>query len=351
MRSPRRRPPLVPVLLCALAVLAARPSGGSDGDRGAGGAPGAAEVARLYEAAARTTQEYEKGRREAETQRAKAQEYEERLDRERRHKAVLREELGRLARAQYRTGGGLTLTARVILARDPEQLMRSQRVVAREGRAVDRAVTRSRRAEARLTADEARATAAWKALERRNAGLVKLRKDIEAKLETARARMESEADASVSAGSCPGAVRLDQPDGDRGDAPWVAPVRSYDLSASFGSGGTRWADRHTGQDFAVPTGTPVRSVGRGRVVTVTCGGAFGIQIVLQHPEGYYTQYAHLSAVAVDQGDRVEPGQWIGQSGTTGNSTGPHLHFEVRVTPQMGSALDPVPWLARHGVTV
>ncbi|CAM5638522.1 GAF domain-containing protein OS=Streptomyces tendae OX=1932 GN=GUR47_21305 PE=4 SV=1 [Streptomyces tendae] len=105
----------------------------------------------------------------------------------------------------------------------------------------------------------------------------------------------------------------------------------------------------TGQDFAVPVGTPVRSVGTGRVLKVSCGGAFGIQVVIEHPGGYYTQYAHLAAAAVDQGDRIRAGQWIGQSGSTGNSTGPHLHFEVRVTPEMGSALDPVPWLSQHGV--
>jgi murein DD-endopeptidase MepM/ murein hydrolase activator NlpD len=52
---------------------------------------------------------------------------------------------------------------------------------------------------------------------------------------------------------------------------------------------------------------------------------------------------------VGQGDRVATGQWIGQTGTTGNSTGPHLHFEVRVTPKFGSGLDPVPWLTARGV--
>lgn len=166
----------------------------------------------------------------------------------------------------------------------------------------------------------------------------------------ARGQAQGQADASVAAGSCPGAVRLDQPP-TRVTAPWVAPVETIDLSAGFGSGGSRWANRHTGQDFAVPIGTPVRAVGAGRVVRVSCGGAFGIAIVVEHPGGYYTQYAHLAAVAVDQGDRVTTGQWIGQSGTTGNSTGPHLHFEVRVTPDMGSAVDPLPWLAQRGVPI
>ena len=79
------------------------------------------------------------------------------------------------------------------------------------------------------------------------------------------------------------------------------------------------------------------------------GQAFGMEVVVLHTDGYYTQYAHLASVAVDQGERVDAGQWIGQSGTTGNSTGPHLHFEVRITPELGSGVDPVPWLKERGV--
>ncbi|MFE1024788.1 peptidoglycan DD-metalloendopeptidase family protein [Streptomyces sp. NPDC058818] len=347
MRSPRRHPLLVPVLLCALAVLAAGPTDAMDEDGGSGSALGA-QVARLYEDAGRATQQYEEGRREAEAQRSKALKYERRLDRQRQKIDAMHEDLGRIARAQYRSGGGLPLTAQMILAENHDELMRGQRALSRADLAVNNAIGKSLRAEARLAADEAKAQAAWQALEERNAGLAELKKKIEGKLEAARSRLEGQADASVAAGSCPGAVRLDQPGG-RSSRSWVAPVETYELSASFGSGGSRWANRHTGQDFAVPVGTPVRSVGTGRVVKVSCGGAFGIQVVVQHAGGYYTQYAHLAAVAVDQGDRVRPGQWVGQSGSTGNSTGPHLHFEVRVTPEMGSGLDPVPWLSQRGV--
>ncbi|MET7323058.1 M23 family metallopeptidase [Streptomyces sp. NPDC005549] len=347
MRSSRRHPWLVPVLLCALAVPAARPTDGMDGDGGPGTGLGP-QVARLYEDAAKATRRYEDGRREAEAHRSKALEYERRLDGQRRRTDAMQEDLGRIARAQYRDGGGLPLTARMLLADDPDELMRGQRAVSRANLAVDRAIGRHLRAEARLAAEEAKAQAAWQALEKRNADLGKLKKKIEGKLEVARSRLEGQADSSVAAGSCPGAIRLDQPDVPAGPS-WMTPVETYELSASFGSGGSRWANRHTGQDFAVPVGTPVRSVGAGRVLKVSCGGAFGIQVVIEHAGGYYTQYAHLAAVAVDQGDRVEPGQWIGQSGSTGNSTGPHLHFEVRVTPEMGSALDPVPWLSQRGV--
>ncbi|MFC7917177.1 peptidoglycan DD-metalloendopeptidase family protein [Streptomyces sp. NPDC057386] len=351
MRSLRRHPLLVPALLCALVFLAARRTS-AEGDPGddPGGGGLSAQVVRLYQDAAVATQRYEAGRRDAEVQRAQAERYEELLARERRESAALREDLGRIARAQYRSGGGLPLTAQILLAETPDQLMRGQHVFSQTQLAVNNAIEKSHRAEARLAADRAKARSAWQALERRSGELAALKKEIDDKLEQARRRLQGEADSAVAAGSCRGAVRLDQPPLDSTRA-WVAPVESYELSAGFGSGGSRWARGHTGQDFAVPIGTPVRAVGAGRVVRVSCGGAFGIEVVVQHPGGYYTQYAHLAAVTVDQGERVLAGQWVGQSGTSGNSTGPHLHFEVRVTPEWGSSLDPVEWLAQRGVPV
>ncbi|MFF7447653.1 MULTISPECIES: peptidoglycan DD-metalloendopeptidase family protein [unclassified Streptomyces] len=348
MRLSRRHPLFVPVVLCALAVLMARPTDAAEKRRDGGDSGISAQVARLYEDAAVATQQYEQGRQEAEAQRAEAQRLEELLDRERQKIAVMHEDLGRIARAQYRNGGDLPLTAQILLAGSPEGLMRGQQVFSQANLAVNNAIDKSRRAEARLAKDEARAAAAWESLEQRNVELASLKKGIEQKLEEARQRLQGQADASAAAGACRGAVRLDQPPTQVTGA-WVAPVETYELSAGFGSGGSRWANRHTGQDFAVQIGTPVRAVGAGRVVKVSCGGAFGIEIVIEHAGGYYTQYAHLAAVTVDQGDRVVPGQWIGQSGTTGNSTGPHLHFEVRVTQELGSGVDPVPWLAARGV--
>ncbi|MGJ5898223.1 peptidase M23 [Streptomyces sp. V2] len=352
MRSPRRRPLLVPVLLCAAAVLMARPTPADghtgDGETGPGDGLGA-QVAQLYEEAAAASQEYDAGRREAETQRAKAQRYEELRAGELRELDRLRAELGRIARAQYRDGGGLPLAVQAVLNGDPDRLMRGQHVLAQANLAVGSALGRRRAVEERLAGDAARAAYAWQVLERRTAELAVLKRDIERKLEEARWRLQGQAAASVAAGSCPGAIRLPQTPAAASD--WVAPVESYRLSASFGSGGARWAHRHTGQDFAVPIGTPVRAVGAGRVVRVACGDGFGVQLVISHPGGYYTQYAHLASVAVDPGERVTAGQRIGQTGTTGNSTGPHLHFEVRVTPDMGSAVNPVPWLADRGVAL
>lgn len=338
------------VLLCGVTVLATG-STVADGEPGDGTDSGlSTQVARLYEDAYVASRRYETGRREAEAKQGEVARLEELLGRERRETAVLREDLGRIARAQYRGGGGLPVVAQMLLAADPERLMRGQHLFSQANLSVDNAMEKSRRAEARLAADEAKAVAVWQEVEQKRVELAALKKGIEDRLEQARWELQGRADASVAAGACRGAVRLDQP-----PAPvtgeWVTPVETYTLSAGFGSGGERWVNRHTGQDFAVPIGTPVRAVGAGRVVRVACGGAFGIQVVIRHPDGYCTQYAHLAALAVDQGDRVTPGQWIGQSGTSGNSTGPHLHFEVRITPEPGSSIDPVPWLAERGVPV
>lgn len=132
---------------------------------------------------------------------------------------------------------------------------------------------------------------------------------------------------------------------------WTAPTRRYWLSAGFAAKGSRWAHRHTGQDFAVDSGTPVYAVGAGTVRATTCGDGFGNQILIRHGDGYFTQYAHLSRIDVRRGAHVTAGQRIGLSGASGNVTGPHLHFEVRITPYIGSAVPPLPWLRRKAVDV
>ncbi|MFR9756747.1 M23 family metallopeptidase [Streptomyces sp. TR06-5] len=131
---------------------------------------------------------------------------------------------------------------------------------------------------------------------------------------------------------------------------WVLPVsHPYAKTAGFSDSGDRWAAKHSGQDFAVPTGTPVKAVHNGTVVTADWGGAYGNEIVVKHPNGTYTQYAHLSEFRAVPGEHVNTGEQIAVSGSTGNSTGPHLHFEVRTSPYYGSGFDPVPFLQKHGL--
>ncbi|WP_093797601.1 transglycosylase family protein [Streptomyces sp. Wb2n-11] len=123
-------------------------------------------------------------------------------------------------------------------------------------------------------------------------------------------------------------------------------------STPYRAAGSSWSKGyHTGVDFPVPTGTAVKSVASGRVVSAGWGGAYGYQVVVQHTDGKYSQYGHLSALTVREGQKVGVGQRIGRSGSTGNSTGPHLHFEVRTGPGYGSDIDPLAYLRAGGVTV
>ncbi|MFE2432129.1 M23 family metallopeptidase [Streptomyces sp. NPDC059373] len=133
---------------------------------------------------------------------------------------------------------------------------------------------------------------------------------------------------------------------------WVKPVAgSYKLSAGFNQSGGMWSHRHSGQDFAVNSGTKVLAVHSGTVVTAGWGGAYGNNIVIRHGHHTYSQYGHLSKIKVRVGQTVKTGQRIGFSGNTGNSSGPHLHFEIRTTPVYGSELSPLPFLRHQGVSV
>ncbi|MET7756381.1 M23 family metallopeptidase [Streptomyces sp. NPDC005389] len=139
-------------------------------------------------------------------------------------------------------------------------------------------------------------------------------------------------------------------------AAWVKPVTAYTLSASYNQGGAMWAHKHSGQDFAVPVGTPVKAAGTGTVVKAGPNGggdgpAYGNAIVVKHANGTYSQYAHLSKIKVHIGQKVLVGQQIALSGNTGNSSGPHLHFEIRTTPNYGSAVNPAAFLRSHGVSI
>ncbi|MFJ1596344.1 transglycosylase family protein [Streptomyces sp. NPDC088261] len=127
------------------------------------------------------------------------------------------------------------------------------------------------------------------------------------------------------------------------------------VSASTGTPYHRagaWASGyHTGVDFPVPTGTSVKAVAAGHVVSAGWAGAYGYEVVIRHADGKYSQYAHLSALTVRSGQQVSGGQRIARSGSTGNSTGPHLHFEVRTGPGYGTDIDPLAWLRARGVRI
>ncbi|MER5195824.1 M23 family metallopeptidase [Streptomyces sp. NPDC002755] len=133
---------------------------------------------------------------------------------------------------------------------------------------------------------------------------------------------------------------------------YTLPVAGATVGTAYHTAGSMWSSGyHTGTDFVVPTGTSLKAVGAGTVVSAGWGGAYGNQVVIKLADGYYAQYAHLSQLSVSAGQTVTGGQQVGLSGATGNVTGPHLHFEIRTTPDYGSDVDPIAYLRSHGVSV
>ncbi|MFJ3927097.1 peptidoglycan DD-metalloendopeptidase family protein [Streptomyces sp. NPDC090022] len=136
-----------------------------------------------------------------------------------------------------------------------------------------------------------------------------------------------------------------------GKAGFVAPVGGG-VSTAYRASGAMWSSGyHTGVDFIARSGTSVKAVSAGTVVSAGWGGSYGNEVVVKHADGHYSQYAHLSQLSVSVGQSVTAGQQLGLSGSTGNSTGPHLHFEIRTGPGYGSDVDPLAYLRSHGVSI
>lgn len=114
-----------------------------------------------------------------------------------------------------------------------------------------------------------------------------------------------------------------------------------DVSSEFGLRrnpfGGRSYEMHGGIDFRGPIGTPIQATAEGIVVIAQAGNGYGKHVVIDHGYGYETLYAHLSAIEVEVGDRVQRGDVIGALGNTGRSSGPHLHYEIR---RDGQAVNP-----------
>lgn len=133
---------------------------------------------------------------------------------------------------------------------------------------------------------------------------------------------------------------------------WVSPVKGAKITSCWGMRNGRM---HKGIDFALPKGRDIRSVGAGKVVQAGWGyRGLGYSVVVDHGDGYMTIYGHASKVLVKRNQQIKAGQLIARIGSTGNSTGPHLHFSVARTKQLRSIfntmINPAPWLRSHDVT-
>lgn len=109
----------------------------------------------------------------------------------------------------------------------------------------------------------------------------------------------------------------------------IKPVSGV-ITSRFGSRESIRASGHRGLDIAAPTGTPIKAAAAGTVTTSGVAGSYGKMVIISHGNGVQTVYAHCSQLLVSKGQKVSQGQIIGKVGSTGNSTGPHLHLEVRV---------------------
>ena len=123
-----------------------------------------------------------------------------------------------------------------------------------------------------------------------------------------------------------------------GTAGLVCPVDGFTLTSEFGP---RWGRQHSGLDMALAAGSPVYAAKGGTVTWSGYKDSYGNLAIIDHGGGMETYYAHCSRLDVEAGQEITAGQQIAAVGSTGNSTGPHLHFEVRVD---GVAQDPAPWL-------
>jgi len=123
---------------------------------------------------------------------------------------------------------------------------------------------------------------------------------------------------------------------------WPLDVGGFVTRGEAGPGDS--VETHPGIDIAVPTGSPVRAAGGGRVEKAGTDSAYGLFVLLQHPGRYETMYGHASRLLVREGDSVQAGQVIALSGSSGRSTAPHLHFEIRLD---GKSLDPLTMVKRE----
>jgi murein DD-endopeptidase MepM/ murein hydrolase activator NlpD len=130
-------------------------------------------------------------------------------------------------------------------------------------------------------------------------------------------------------------------------AKWVNPMPGSAVTSCFGE---RWGRLHAGVDLATTAGTPIRAVGAGIVVTAGPAQGYGNAVLIDHGNGYLTHYGHMSVITVKAGRRLKAGEQIGTEGSTGHSTGPHLHFEVHEGTYK-NPIEPTRWMHDHGVDI
>jgi murein DD-endopeptidase MepM/ murein hydrolase activator NlpD len=127
---------------------------------------------------------------------------------------------------------------------------------------------------------------------------------------------------------------------------FVLPVDGARLTSGYGG---RWGTFHYGIDLAAPMRTPEYAAGDGVVLRAGAASGFGLAVYILHENGDVTVYGHMDEILVEPGQYVDAGETIALLGNRGQSTGPHLHFEVHRGGEDGQRINPIPWLAERGV--
>jgi murein DD-endopeptidase MepM/ murein hydrolase activator NlpD len=125
---------------------------------------------------------------------------------------------------------------------------------------------------------------------------------------------------------------------------WTLPVDGAAITSGYG---WRWGRLHAGIDFGASTGTPLHAMSSGTVVFAGYESGYGYKVEIEYWDGTVSWYGHMSSISAYVGQQVSPGDTVGLVGSTGHSTGPHLHLEIH--PGGGAAIDPYGWLTQHGL--
>ncbi|MCF6735972.1 M23 family metallopeptidase [Blastococcus sp. KM273129] len=177
--------------------------------------------------------------------------------------------------------------------------------------------------------------------------------DTERLREVVASRNARDADRTAAADVQAEADRVAQEEADRAAAEAarpkaVLPVQGGRLTSGFGQ---RWGTLHGGIDLAAPMRTPEYAAADGVVLEAGPASGYGLVVYIQHGDGDVTVYGHMDEILVTPGQVVRAGDTIALLGNRGQSTGPHLHFEVRVGGIDGERIDPLPWLRERGVQI
>jgi murein DD-endopeptidase MepM/ murein hydrolase activator NlpD len=138
---------------------------------------------------------------------------------------------------------------------------------------------------------------------------------------------------------CASARHADQ--GTRVPSGWPVTGTGVVITSDFGAPRGRF--HHQGIDLSAPAGTPVRATADGKVVLAERSGEYGRTVLVDHGGGWQTRYAHLKRIKVERGKKLTRGEIVGTVGSSGNASGPHLHYEIL---RNGTPIDPRPYLGR-----